>query len=373
MSAVKPRAGTLRIRPHMVAVDSGQQAAPEINIASNESAYGPGKLAIDAAIDAAKHLNRYAESAQGELADSIGEHFGLDPQDIVCGNGSDDLLARIARAYLSPGDELIYSCNGYQKIPNYAFANDARPIAAKDKDFTVDVDAVLEKLSSRTRLVMIANPDNPTGTHISGAEVRRLHAGLPAHVLLVLDSAYLEYVDAEDYERPDRLVEEMDNVLTTRTFSKIFGLAGARVGWLYAPTDIADVIRKIGTTFPISNTALAATLAALKDSEHSKFVYQQNRRIRAAYTEAFTSLGLRVYPSQTNFLLVEFPEDSQSAVQAYEYLAEQGIATRRLGAPAFKDCVRFTLGLEEEMEKTLNTLQAFMKSRKILDKANEVY
>ena len=255
MSAVKPRAGTLRIRPHMVTVGAGKQIAPEINIASNESAYGPGELAIEAAVNAVKTLDRYAETAQAELADAIAEQFDLDPQGIVCGHGSDDLLARIARAYLSPGDELIYSCNGYQKIPNYAFANDAEPIAASDRDFTVDVDAVLEKLSGRTRLVMIANPDNPTGTWISGPEVRRLHAGLPTHVLLVLDSAYLEYVDSEGYEKPDRLIEEMDNVLMTRTFSKIFGLAGARIGWLYAPPEIADVLRKIGVTFPISNVA----------------------------------------------------------------------------------------------------------------------
>lgn len=366
MSPVKPRAGTLRIRPHMVAVDAGQARVPEINIASNESAYGPGVLAIDAATKAAKNLDRYAESSQALLAEAIAEHFDLNPQGIVCGHGSDDLLARIARAFLSPGDELIYSCNGYQKIPNYAFANDAEPVAASDRDFTVDVDAVLEEVSSRTRLVMIANPDNPTGTHISGAEVRRLHAGLPAHVLLVLDSAYLEYVDAEDYEKPDGLVEEMENVLMTRTFSKIFGLAGARVGWLYAPIEIADVLRKIGTTFPVSNTALAASLAALQDTEHTEYVYQQNQRIRAAYTEAFTSLGLKVYPSQTNFLLVEFPGDSQTALPAYEYLAQHGIAARRFGAPAFADCVRFTLGLEAEMQQTLDRLQAFMKSRENL-------
>ena len=363
MPAVIPRAGILRIRSHMVLNNDAQYVVPEINIASNESVYGPGNLAIDAARNAAKQLNRYADTAQNQLAKAIAEHFGLNPQAIVCGHGSDDLLARIARTFLSPGDELIYSCNGYQKIPNYAFANDAEPIEASDREFTVDIDAVLECVSERTRIVMIANPDNPTGTYISGDEVRRLHAGLPPQVLLVLDSAYLEYVDADDYELPVNLIEGNENVLMTRTFSKIFGLAGARIGWLYAPTAIADVLRKIGITFPVSNTAFAASLAALKDAEHIQYVYRQNQRMRDQYTKAFKSLGLGVYPSQTNFLLVKFPDDSYSALLAYEFLASQGIVTRRFSAPVFKDCVRFTLGLEEEMERTLKTLQSFMKNR----------
>lgn len=368
MPAVIPRAGILRIRSHMVATSDTRLTVPEINIASNESAYGPGRFAIDAAARAAKELDRYSEAAQDHLAKAIAKHFGLNPQAIVCGHGSDDLLARIARTFLSPGDELIYSCNGYQKIPNYAFANDAEPIEASDREFTVDVDAVLECVSERTRIVMIANPDNPTGTYISGDEVRRLHAGLPPQVLLVLDSAYLEYVDADDYELPVNLIEENENVLMTRTFSKIFGLAGARIGWLYAPTAIADVLQKIGITFPVSNTAFAASLAALKDTDHTRYVYRQNQRLRNQYTKAFNSLGLEVYPSQTNFLLVKFPGESYSALLAYEFLATQGIVTRRFSAPAFKDCVRFTLGLEEEMERTLKTLQNFMENRGSCDK-----
>jgi histidinol-phosphate aminotransferase len=363
MSSVNPRAGTLRISAHMVVADVTKAVEIEINIASNESAYGPGAAAIAAAASAASQLERYAETAQDELGAAIAEHFALNQQSIVCGNGSDDLLARIARAYLSPGDELVYSCNGYQKIPNYAFANDAEPVAASDQEFTVDVDAVLSQVNERTRIVMIANPDNPTGTYISGAEVRRLHAGLPSNVLLVLDSAYLEYVGADDYENPQKLVEEMDNILMTRTFSKIYGLAGARVGWLYAPPEIADVIRKIGTTFPISNTAFLAAMAALEDQQHTEYVFQQNQRIRDEYSQSFAALGLKVYPSQTNFLLVEFSTNAESAMQAYEYLASQGIAARRFASPAFGNCVRFTLGLEIEMQKALTALQKFMQQQ----------
>jgi histidinol-phosphate aminotransferase len=355
---VTPRAGTLRIRPHMVTADA-TKAVAKINIASNESAYGPGEMALAAAAEAVTNMERYAETAQAALGDAIGKHFGLNPQGIVCGHGSDDLLARIGRAYLSSGDELICSCNGYQKIPNYAFANDAEPVAAADREFTVDIDAVLQQVTDRTRVVMIANPDNPTGTYISGAEVRRLHAGLPTNVLLVLDSAYLEYVDAVDYQNPDKLVEEMDNVLMTRTFSKIFGLAGLRLGWLYAPVAIADVLRKIGTTFPISNVAFQASLAALQDRGHNQFVYQQNQQVRQKYSDAFAALGLRVYPSQTNFLLVEFTDGNDSALHAYEYLVAQGIAVRRFAAPAFSRCVRFTLGLEQEMQQALRHIQTF--------------
>lgn len=361
MAMVKPRVGTTRIRAHMVVADGVEAVIPDINIASNESAYGPGARAVAAAVEAANHLERYADTAQHDLSAAIAEHFGLKPEGVVCGNGSDDLLARIARAYLSPGDELVYSCNGYPKVPNYAFANDAEPVAASDKAFTVDVDAMLAQVTSRTRIVMIANPDNPTGTYISGTEVRRLQAGLPEHVLLVLDSAYLEYVDADNYENPTRLIEEMDNVLMTRTFSKLYGLAGARVGWLYAPAEIAAVIQKVGITFPVPNTAFEASMAVLNDKSHTDFVYIENQRLRKECTQILTELGLFVYPSQTNFIMVEFA-NAELAEQAYDCLADNGIATRRFASPAFLKCVRFSLGLDEEMQKTLSVMREFMAS-----------
>ena len=359
------RDGISKIKAHMLVPTVKPGNSDSINIASNESAYGPGSLALAAARQAMVSIERYAETAQQELAGAIADRFDLRFEGIVCGHGSDDLLARIARAYLSPGDELIYSCNGYQKIPNYAHANDAVAIPASDNNFTADVDAILSCLTARTRVVMIANPDNPTGTWLTGTEVRRLHAGLPSHVLLVLDSAYLEYVDSDAYENPRILVEENVNVVMTRTFSKLFGLAGARLGWAYAPTEIADVLRRIGITFPLSTPALAAGLATLRDFDHTRFVFQENRKVKRQFENSLLDLGVKCYPSQTNFLLAAFEDTAPAAADVCRYLADNGVKARRFPSPVFKDCIRFTIGLEAEMRCTSELLAKLFHRRSL--------
>ena len=359
MTAPEPRPGLLKIRAHMIDA-SAAQSPPAINIASNESAFGASPHAYRAAETATQQLQRYPERASEQLADAIARTHGLDAARIACGHGSDDLLARLARAYLRPGDELVYSVNGYQKIPNYAHANDAIPVAAADRDFVADADALLKAVSPRTRIVMLANPDNPTGTFMKADEVRRLHAGLPGDVLLVLDSAYAEYADSPDYERPDRLVEEFDNIVMTRTFSKIYGLAGARVGWLYATAELAGLVRRIGTTFPLGCSALAAALAALEDEAHLRHVLAETKRLKASFGDRLATLGLEVYPSQTNFLLVRFPDPARSATAADAFLRARGVQARRFAAPSFADCIRFTIGLEDEMAATAAALEDFL-------------
>jgi histidinol-phosphate aminotransferase len=206
---------------------------------------------------------------------------------------------------------------------------------------------------------MLANPDNPTGTYVSRTEIRRLHAGLPANVLLVLDSAYLEYVDAEDYEDPRLLVETSHNVVMTRTFSKIHGLAGVRLGWLYAPEDIAATLRAIGIMYPVSNVALACGLASLSDEEHVAFVKSENQRVKRRFTAALTEMGVFVYPSQANFVLAKFNADVGTAVSVYDYLFGKRILVRRFPAAAFSNCIRFTIGREDEMTQVIDHLRAF--------------
>jgi histidinol-phosphate aminotransferase len=347
----------------MIASNTSASVDPLINIASNESNYGASQRAIAAGKCALDGINRYTDSALTQLAAALAGRFKLNVRGIVCGFGSDDLLARVARAYLAPGDELIYSVNGYQKTPNYAFANDAVPVAAPDDDFTADVDSILSCISDQTRIVMLANPDNPTGTYLSGSEIRRLHERLPANVLLVLDSAYLEYVDADDFEDPRKLVEENHNVVMTRTFSKIHGLAGARLGWLYAPEDIATTIQTIGIMYPVSNVALACGLASLSDGEHLAHVKAENHRVRRAFSTALTEMGAAVYPSQTNFVLAKFNADVCTAVDVYDYLFSKRILVRRFPAPAFSNCIRFTIGLENEMTQVIDHLRAFIQRR----------
>ena len=198
---------------------SEDAASTGIFLASNESVYGPGQMAQEAIMRSASTVERYPDDGVARLAAAIGVRYGIDSETICCGFGSDDLLARLARAYLSPGDELIHSAHGYPKIPNYAYANDAVPVSAADQDFTADVDAILQCVTERTRIVMLANPDNPAGSYLSGGEVRRLHGRLSPEILLVLDSAYTEYVSATDYENPLALIKSSTNVVMTRTFS----------------------------------------------------------------------------------------------------------------------------------------------------------
>ena len=237
---------------------------------------------------------------------------------------------------------------------------DLRPVAAADCEFRADIDSILACVNERTRIVMLANPDNPTGTYISGGDVRRLLAGLRPNILLVLDSAYAEYVEADDYEVASKLVDEFENVVMTRTFSKIFGLAGMRVGWFYGPPAIADVIKRIGSTFPLSAPGISAAIAALEDEDHTHRVLEHNRVWKQWLAKQCVDLGLRVYPSETNFLLVRFPDAAKPASAANDYLRLQGILARRFPAADFQDCVRFTIGFEDEMKATVAALREFI-------------
>lgn len=357
---LKPRDGILQIKPHMVATPAVNETLARVYLNSNESAFGPSPDALAAAHAALGSIERYPEDGAARLEGAIGAAFGLNPQRVVCGHGSDELLGRLARAYLNPGDELIHCVHGYLKFPNYAHAMSARPVAAPDLDFRASVEGILSCVTRRTRMVMLANPDNPTGTCLDGPEIRRLHAGLPADVLLVLDSAYAEYVAQPQYQLPVALVDESQNVVMTRTFSKIFGLAGMRLGWLYGPPEIVDVLRRLGITFPISAPAAAAGIAAVGDMAHVNRVFTHNRELRAWFMQAMTDLGLHVYPSQTNFVLIRFDDPARSAAAAYQYLYERGIVARMFPLPDYRDMVRITIGNESEMAATAAALREYL-------------
>ena len=358
---LNPRKGILDIKPHMVATPAGDGAIARMNLASNESALGPSPKALAAAHAALDSIERYPEDGAARLAEAIGAAFDLNPQRIVCGHGSDELLGRLARAYLDPGDELIHSAHGYLKFPNYAHAMSAKPVAAPDSDFRASVEGILSCITPRTRMVTLANPDNPTGTLLGGGEIRRLHASLPSDVLLVLDSAYAEYVTAADYELPVALVDAAQNVVMTRTFSKIFGLAGMRLGWLYGPPAVVDVLRRLSMTFPISAPAAAAGIAAAGDRVHRDGVFAHNRDLLRWFTQELTDLGLHVYPSQANFVLVRFDDSTRGAQDAYRYLFERGIVTRMFASPDYRNMVRITIGLEPEMHAAATALRDYLR------------
>ena len=345
----------------MVTVSAG---GPPVSIAldSNESAFGPSPYAIQDAIAATTRLERYVENQDRILVPGLAEHYGLDPERIAIGCGSDDLLARLSRAYLEPGSELVRSVNSYLKVPNYAFSNDALPVSAPDRDFAVNIAAMLASVTDKTRIVYLANPDNPSGSYISVEEVRRLHGGLPENVILVVDCAYLEYVDIEDQDGIIGLVDETENVVVSRTFSKVYGLAGARVGWLYGPRRVIDIVNRLSLTFPISTPSLATALSALDDQRHVACVVRETVRLRRDLTAALRRLGIKIYPSQANFVLAEFTDPSRPATKANAALRKRGIAVRRFTAPAYNDCLRITLGFENEVRAAQAALAEYMET-----------
>ena len=361
MAVARAKSGIDKIRPHMVgsAVIAAQPAAILLN--SNESVYGPSPCAAAAARAAVAGVARYFESPDETLAPVIAGRFGLQADRITIGQGADDLLARLARGYLGPGTELIRSANGYLKVPNYAYANDADVVSVRDDDFRPSVDRMIAAITERTRIVYLANPENPAGTYLTGAEVRRLHAAMPEDALLVIDCAYEEYVNAPDYEPAHKLVEEAGNVVMCRTFSKIFGLAGARVGWAYGPPDVIDTLRRISLTFPVASPSAAAAIAALEDRAHTAFVQGANLDGRNRLSAELADLGLEVIPSQANFVLVRFsdPETTAEAVDAA--LRARGIAVRRFASPAYRDCIRITIGLPDELRACVAAISSFLK------------
>ncbi|MFT6372165.1 MAG: histidinol-phosphate aminotransferase [Gammaproteobacteria bacterium] len=362
MSALRPKSGIFQIKAHMLANDSSDYPPTRIALNSNESAFGPCQSAIEAARASTANLARYLENPVSLLAPLIAKRQGLEVDRIAIGNGSDDLLARLARVFLETGSEMIRSCNGYLKTPNYAFANNAVPVSVPDKEFTTSVDAILEAVTEKTRMVYVANPENPAGTYISGTEVRRLHQSLPSNVVLVLDCAYEEYVDAKDYESGLLLAQESENVVVTRTFSKIYGLAGARVGWMYASREIIDIVSRIGLTFPVASSSVAAAMAALENETHVNYVFQANRRLRNIFSKSMMDLGLKVYPSQTNFVLLEFKPGEHSAVTCADYLSRRSIAIRRFASPAYENCIRVTIGIESDMKRLESEIASFLNN-----------
>src|SRR5438067_11435942 len=274
----QPRPGVLAIDPYV----PGESAAPGVarvfKLSSNEPPLGPSPLAIAAYHTAAERLADYPDGAATALRGAIGRAFGLDPDRIVCGSGSDDLLHLVAAAYLRDGDEAIHTTHAFLIYPIAILGSGATPIVASERNHTADVDAMLAALSERTKIVFLANPNNPTGTYVPFDEIKRLHQGLPPHVLLVLDAAYAEYVRRNDYEAGIELVATSENVVMCRTFSKMHGLAALRLGWLYGPATVVDAINRIRGPFNVNAAAMAAGVAAIGDTAHVETARAHNER-----------------------------------------------------------------------------------------------
>ena len=362
MSAPEPRPGILDIKPYVPGKSGNGDGRPAIKLSSNESALGPSPRAVDAAKRAAEGVVRYPDGAATALRESLGRRWGLDPARIVCGAGSDELIEMIPRAYAGPGDEILMSQYGFAVYPIATLAAGATPVAAPERDYRTDVDAMLAAVTERTRVAFLANPNNPTGSYISSDEVRRLRKGLPEHVLLVVDSAYAEFVDRDDYSDGAELVHDADNTVMTRTFSKIYSLAGLRIGWLYGPTDVVDVLNRIRAPFNVNAVALAAAEAALSDEEHVARAREHNRLWLPRLTQSLRGMGLTVHGSVVNFVLVRFPGGADQARAADRWLAGRRIYVRNLDPYGIGDGLRINIGLEHEMQALTDALAEFLEA-----------
>ena len=357
----QPRPGVLDIAPYIPGKSSAPGVAKIFKLSSNETPLGASVATVAAYKAIAEHLEDYPDGSASALREAIGDVFGLDPDRIVCGAGSDDLLNLIARAYLADGDEAIHTTHGFLVYPIATLGTGAKPVVAPEKNFTADVDAILARATPRTKVVFLANPNNPTGTYIPFDEVKRLHKGLPAHVLLVLDAAYAEYVQRNDYESGIELVATSENVVMCRTFSKIYGLAALRLGWMYGPAPVIDAINRIRGPFNVNAPAIAAGIAAIRDTAHVEKSRAHNTRWLAWLTEEIGKLGLPVTPSVGNFVLIHFPETKgKTAKDADAFLTKRGLILRQVGAYKLPNALRMSVGTEEANRLVVKALAEFL-------------
>lgn len=330
-------------------------------LSANETPLGASQKAVDAIATISGNMEDYPDGDSTALRNAIAEVHGLNPDNIICGAGSDEILSLLANCYLAAGDEAIYTEHGFLMYKIAILAAGATPVCVKERDCKADVDNILAAVSDKTRLVFLANPNNPTGTYIPIDEVKRLHAGLPANVILVLDAAYAEYVRRNDYESGIEMVSANQNVIMTRTFSKIYGLAALRIGWAYGPHNILDVLNRVRGPFNVNSAAIAAGAAAIRDHEHIDAALSHNDIWLSKLTDALEGLGLDVTPSVGNFLLVHFPKTpGKTAKEADDYLTERGYVLRAVGGYGFPNALRFTIGTEEANLGVVAALKAFL-------------
>ena len=357
----KPRPGILDISAYVPGESELPGGVKPIKLSSNETPLGASPKAKAAFAKVAESLERYPDGGATALRRAIAKAYGLDADRIVCGSGSDELLTLIAHGYLGPGDEAIYTEHGFLVYKITILSAGASPVVAPEKNRTCDVDAILARVTPRTKVVFVANPNNPTGTYIPIGEVRRLRAALAGHIVLVLDGAYAEYVRRNDYEAGIELVATTNNTVMARTFSKIYGLAALRLGWAYCPPAIADVLNRTRGPFNVNAAAIAAGIAAIEDTEHTQKALDHNERWLPWCVSEIEKLGLEVTPTVGNFLLMHFPAGgAKTAAGADAHLKAKAIIVRRVTGYGFPNALRMTIGTETENRAAVAALAEYM-------------
>jgi histidinol-phosphate aminotransferase len=359
-TAPTPNPWIRRIEAYVPGSAKGGAHAKPVKLSSNENPWGASPRALEALAAAGTGAHRYPDGSATALRARIGALHGLDPDRIVCGTGSDEILQLLPTIYCAPGDTVVHVQHGFMVYPIAARRAGAEPIAAPDKDYTADIDALLAAVRPDTRVVFLANPNNPTGTMISAAEVARLHAGLREDVLLVIDQAYAEYLDSPDPDGGLALAQTVPNVVVTRTLSKIYGLGGLRVGWATGPAAVIAELNRARAPFPVSVPALAAAEAAIEDQDFVADCRARNRVQRGILADAIARLGnkgLRAVPSEANFVLVTCPPEGALTAEAlYLGLADRGFITRWLPAQGLPNALRISVGTEAETSGVIAAL-----------------
>jgi histidinol-phosphate aminotransferase len=359
-------------RPNVLEIDAyvpGKAAAPGsgrvFKLSANESPLGPSPRAVQALRDMADQIAIYPEGSSLKLRETIGAVHGLDATRIIMGAGSDNILELLALAYLNPGDEGLYTQYGFLEYKIVTLAAGGVPVVAPETNYTANVDAILDRVTVRTKIVFLANPNNPTGSYLPKGEVERLANSLPPHVILVLDAAYAEYVTQDDYESGVALASTRDNVVMTRTFSKLYGLAGLRLGWGYGPRHVIDALNRIRSPFNVSTAASAAGIAATLDTAHLQEAVAHNAKWLPWLTQEIAALGLDVLPSVANFVAIRFPtQPGRTAADADRFLTARGLVLRAIGAYGMSEFLRLTVGVPEANEAVVAALAEFMENRK---------
>jgi histidinol-phosphate aminotransferase len=356
-----PRAGVMAIHAYVPGKSTAPAGVKLHKLSSNETPLGASPRAVEAFSSIAGKLELYPDGSATALREAIARRYGLDPARILCGSGSDELLSLVTSAYIGPGDEGLFTEHGFLVYRIAIHAAGGTPVVVPEKNLHADVDAMLAAVTPRTRIVYLANPNNPTGTYLPFDEVKRLHAGLPGNVLLVLDAAYAEYVRRNDYAAGLELVATSDNVVMTRTFSKIHGLANLRLGWMVGPAPVIDALNRIRGPFNVNGAALAAGVAAIDDQAHVDAAVAHNDQWLPWLTTALTALGLNVTPSVGNFLLLHFPPDGpHTAAAADRFLTGRGLILRAVAAYGLPHALRLTVGTAEANRLVVAALAEFL-------------
>ena len=354
--AIRPQPGILDIALYEGGKANVAGVANAVKLSSNENPFGPSDRAKDAFQRSMHTLHRYPTTDHASLRHAIGEVHDLDPARIICGAGSDEIITFLCQAYAGPKDEVVFTEHGFLMYRISTMAVGATPVEVPERERTADVDAILAACNRRTKLVFIANPNNPTGTMISPADMARLAAGIPSQAILVIDGAYAEYVDG--YDGGAALIDSRENVVMTRTFSKIYGLGGLRIGWGYGPAEIIDVLNRIRGPFNLSTAQLDAAEAAVRDRDHVNRCRSENTRLRHWLAEALAALGVPSDTSLANFVLARFA-DVEEAEDCDAFLQKQGLIVRRVSGYKLPHCLRITIGDESSCRRVAHAMAQF--------------